>query len=514
MGDFGLTTGCRIEYKDARGTVRYVGTLHGQGERKWVGVEWDDAERGKHDGRHEKVQYFKCAAGAGSFVKADKVGFGGRRTLFEALSKRYGEDARDAAYRDEVVVVGGGLVRIENKAREKEFGDGKVSRVDCGGMGVYVIDEKAGEVLRRVSEVRLRGSLFDSVGFVIRALRMWTEMDVMDVSENVLGEMNVKEMEMEMEEEVKGHGLDELIANNCRLSWVGVRQMTRCMRHLRILRLHNCSLGKIGDGVMETLGSVELVDLDGNNVCWGDIMQRFGRLKALRELYVSKNGLKDTELAMEHGYFANVETLSIANNDIDGWRVISWLHTLRKLRAVRVEGNPVTRGGEDLAGRLTWRMRVIGRIGGVQVVDGSSISADERVYCEKRYLSDEISGGGGDGGGDAMEHPRADELRRRYGRVDRVLGVRNIRGDLVRVTLVGKGVGEREQVVRDMPRAAYMRTVRRVARRVLRIGQRFRMGIAEPDGTPVKWVDDEHKQLGFWVGTATNIEVVCGVERV
>ena len=26
----------------------------------WVGIEWDDAERGKHGGDHEGIRYFSC----------------------------------------------------------------------------------------------------------------------------------------------------------------------------------------------------------------------------------------------------------------------------------------------------------------------------------------------------------------------------------------------------------------------------------------------------------------------
>jgi hypothetical protein len=61
-------------------------------EEAWLGVEWDDKTRGKHDGscvddNGNLVRYFNCAYGAGSFVKQSKVSAG--RSLRNALADRY-----------------------------------------------------------------------------------------------------------------------------------------------------------------------------------------------------------------------------------------------------------------------------------------------------------------------------------------------------------------------------------------------------------------------------------------
>lgn len=61
------------------GTTRYIGTVHTSKNpyMNYVGVEWDDHTRGKHDGWLEGPnggeRYFKCPDGAGSFVKAKKL---------------------------------------------------------------------------------------------------------------------------------------------------------------------------------------------------------------------------------------------------------------------------------------------------------------------------------------------------------------------------------------------------------------------------------------------------------
>ena len=51
--------GQRVSYSGALCTVRYIGEVQGT-KGQWIGVEWDDPARGKHDGSHEGVKYFDC----------------------------------------------------------------------------------------------------------------------------------------------------------------------------------------------------------------------------------------------------------------------------------------------------------------------------------------------------------------------------------------------------------------------------------------------------------------------
>jgi dynactin complex subunit len=51
--------GQRRSYDGALCTVRYIGEVAGA-SGSWLGVEWDDPSRGKHDGHHKGVRYFSC----------------------------------------------------------------------------------------------------------------------------------------------------------------------------------------------------------------------------------------------------------------------------------------------------------------------------------------------------------------------------------------------------------------------------------------------------------------------
>lgn len=65
----------RIIFNNSTGTVRYIGGLLHEGKpansekELWVGLEWDEAGRGKHDGTVSGHCYFCCEANRGSMVK-------------------------------------------------------------------------------------------------------------------------------------------------------------------------------------------------------------------------------------------------------------------------------------------------------------------------------------------------------------------------------------------------------------------------------------------------------------
>lgn len=51
--------GQRVSYDGVLCTVRYIGSVTGT-SGVWLGVEWDDPARGKHDGCHKGTRYFTC----------------------------------------------------------------------------------------------------------------------------------------------------------------------------------------------------------------------------------------------------------------------------------------------------------------------------------------------------------------------------------------------------------------------------------------------------------------------
>nr|KAF6400072.1 tubulin folding cofactor E [Molossus molossus] len=95
--------GRRVAVNGERATVRFYGTVPPVAGL-WLGVEWDNPERGKHDGRHEGTVYFKCShPTGGSFIRPSKVSFG--VDFLTALRNRY-EDGPEECGKKEIVTIG------------------------------------------------------------------------------------------------------------------------------------------------------------------------------------------------------------------------------------------------------------------------------------------------------------------------------------------------------------------------------------------------------------------------
>ncbi|KDE05057.1 hypothetical protein MVLG_04498 [Microbotryum lychnidis-dioicae p1A1 Lamole] len=76
------------------GTIRYVGSIPPTvGE--WLGIEWDDPSRGKHDGVHNQtgVRYFECrnksSSTCASFIRTNSKGLDHGRSFVQALKAKY-----------------------------------------------------------------------------------------------------------------------------------------------------------------------------------------------------------------------------------------------------------------------------------------------------------------------------------------------------------------------------------------------------------------------------------------
>ncbi|KAG5735258.1 Tubulin-specific chaperone E, partial [Termitomyces sp. T112] len=93
----------RINLAGYLGTVRYTGPVEGT-SGTWLGIEWDDHTRGKHDGVNDGKRYFTCRVpNSGSFIRpSPNVSYG--RSFLEALTSKYIETPRGSASQEKVIL--------------------------------------------------------------------------------------------------------------------------------------------------------------------------------------------------------------------------------------------------------------------------------------------------------------------------------------------------------------------------------------------------------------------------
>lgn len=107
--------GGRLSFSDALCTVRYIGPLPDQ-KGDWLGVEWDEPDRGKHNGHYKGKQLFKTLSSSptcASFVRASRIA-DKPRSFLEALRYKYAEDGLELT-----TVMDDGSIEISGKAVEE-----------------------------------------------------------------------------------------------------------------------------------------------------------------------------------------------------------------------------------------------------------------------------------------------------------------------------------------------------------------------------------------------------------
>lgn len=57
--DINYEIGARVECDGDRGTVKYVGTV-ADTKGTWLGIDWDDPSRGKHNGTYQGTTFFEA----------------------------------------------------------------------------------------------------------------------------------------------------------------------------------------------------------------------------------------------------------------------------------------------------------------------------------------------------------------------------------------------------------------------------------------------------------------------
>lgn len=254
--------GDRVRVDGAHATVRWVGALPDKGEQIWVGVDFDDGKRGKHDGSRDGEQYFTATTKtSGSFVKVEKVDRG--VSLNAALSKRF---------------------------------DG------VGDDAMPVEDYKTG----KIKDMKLVG--FDQVVERQAQLDLLEQVKLLDAGVSWCGDLGACP------------NLKALLLEQCLLSsWEPVAEILQRLPSLRTLSLADTRVGQLRDAPLGGPYQLQVLVLDGCGVTWTDCDTLRVAFPQLEALLLRKNGLGLPPADLR---WPGVTNLVLDDNGISSWDIL------------------------------------------------------------------------------------------------------------------------------------------------------------------------------------------------
>ncbi|GAQ82810.1 tubulin-specific chaperone E [Klebsormidium nitens] len=517
--------GQRIRSSDAdgfKGTVRYVGPVAGQ-QGTWIGIEWDDLERGKHDGEAGGVKYFHVEQpGAGSLVRSHKIQAG--ITLVQALRARYkpSEEAERTEDSKEMYIMSVRnrpmpvvLVGLDKIQQEQ----GRLERLQQAALIDAGVDSagqpgEIGATAKNIEELDLTGNLLHSWTVIGQIVSELPKLRVLNLSRNRLT-ASLDNLATSSTAPVFS-GLTTLVLNNSGITWASVTALGPSLSSIRELHLCGNGIQDFGTGPIENLPSLELLDLEDNKIRrWEDVL-KLSALRSLTSLFLSGNELTDVrylQASEAHGApsgnlpFQGLQCLLLGRNQLSEWASIDSLDRFPSLQEVRLTDNPLT----DARGGTAARYMLIARIGGLTCLNGSNISARERRDSEVRYvrhvIAQQLEGK------EDSEHPRFEALKAKYGLVMEDLTggpatQKSLADELcsLSLTCVAPGAGERAPIVKKLPASTTVARLRVFCEKLFRVkADRQRLFFTTEDSPHPTSIDSDEDTLGSlgFVSSAT-----------
>ncbi|KAI9735213.1 MAG: hypothetical protein M1834_001803 [Cirrosporium novae-zelandiae] len=395
--------GRRLSYGGAACTVRYIGPVQGT-KGEWLGVEWDDPDRGKHDGSHQEVKYFECLAAGihpnpASFVrptrKQDQT-----RNFLDALHEKYASDTEAS-----LQIRSQGAVRFNGKIAE-EVGFEKIRKqlAALNELKIVILDDmcisgilekprglnrdskeevkdmmkKIEETCPKIQELDLSRNLIEDWEDIVYICQSLKGLQTLKLNGSRL---NPNLLHSALESDIPSlPTLQRLDLDETLLSWDQVSYLARHTPALQVLSLsinhyHTLSMPP-------PLPKLRTLTLSWNCFTSTSSIECLTALPSLEELSISHNSITTiTPLARP---FPTVKSLNLSHNSLPTFSSFSLLPAVfPHLRHLRISQNPVF---DDLQPDAAY-MLTLGRLPGLRTLNHTRVSEQDRPNADLYYLS-------------------------------------------------------------------------------------------------------------------------------
>ena len=339
-------------------TIRYLGGIDGTGDDiAWIGLEWDDPARGKHDGSHKGKTYFVTSTPkGGSFVKANKVeaGIG----LVEAVKERYGSVEGQVQVNERDIK---DLQRTMNAPFLEMVGFEKINKIQNNFRALRVIGLKNMRVKGLSENLRDLAEWIPNVQDLDLDDNLLTSWDALaDIGRQLprLRALNVSGNRMSAPTDPAAHakafsGLSHLILGRMNLAWEDVLRLTRDLKALKELQCYDNAITEVGDLPEGVFRDLDNLDINSNDFKDWKYVSKFSKLPNLKILNLNACGLVTIEAPSKsesETYFPALKSIQLSFNEINDWQSVTNLMHI-KLNEVRIRTNPIleTEQGNFLA---------------------------------------------------------------------------------------------------------------------------------------------------------------------
>ncbi|KAI1357096.1 Thioesterase/thiol ester dehydrase-isomerase [Xylaria sp. FL0043] len=392
--------GDRLSYDGATCTVRYIGEVAGT-SGTWLGVEWDDAARGKHDGSHKGVRYFTCrsrSATPASFVRpgrpaATPVSF------IAALQDKY-----TAELTNTTVIQFSGKVAEEvgfEKIRSKQAQLSELRYVVLDGACIATAygegDPSISETCPKVVELDLSRNLFKRIGTVVEICAELPRLRELRLNGN-------RFQDISDDEGLKGankslRSVEQLALEETLMSWEEIGHVATRFEALSALSVSTNQLSSLPAIPLSSLSlTLTSLNLEFNDFTAITQLGSLTALTALRQLHLKGNNISairpDGSDESPPIFSTNLQYLDVSYNQVSSWAFVDELPTcFPGLTSLRFAHNPIYNNPDpELSSNpknFTEEayMFTVGRLANLRTLNFGNISTTDRQDAEMFYLA-------------------------------------------------------------------------------------------------------------------------------
>ncbi|XP_070778668.1 tubulin-specific chaperone E [Enoplosus armatus] len=461
--------GRRVSCDEERATVRYVGPVPPTAGL-WLGVEWDNSERGKHDGSHDGVQYFTCRhPKGGSFVRPAKVSFG--VDFLTAVQQVYQIDSEEVL--SEEISISSKKLKW-GKIKERSFESLPsvlLSRWEVNGPGA---DGEIRKTTPNVQWLDLSGTLLSCWEDVAAVTQQLDKLEGLQLSNNRL------RLPSEPSAWCQAFcSLRVLALNSCELTWTQILECAPMWPQLEDLSAEENNITELQrpDGVLLSLKSLSL----SSNPLVQDSVLSIAALPRLEQLNLSRTGLTDIRFddaapGSQTAMFPELKTLNLDHNNITEWCVVDELAKLPSLVQFSCRGNRLVSsdGNHRTANQL-----LIAKLGQLVILNSCEIHPEDRRGAELDYIKmfgeEWLKAGGGTQPSSQFtcQHPRYLSLIDKYGAPEEGELKKPepfaLKNQLLKIMFVFPDDAERRPVEKKLPASMVVQKVKGLLYRLLKV---------------------------------------------